>query len=209
MAQKPKLALRTKLLLALVAVVLISVTAVGLLSKVFAPLPPEQPIAFSHRVHAGEKKIDCLYCHTAARRSTTAGLPSVERCMGCHSLIATRRPEIRKLADFWEKREPVPWVRVHRLPDFVYFSHKRHVAAGVRCQECHGPVETMDVVYQYASLEMGWCLSCHKQDPPAPSGAEGPPGARGVTGATVFEGAFPNDVPRTTRASLDCATCHK
>ena len=189
---KAQLSLTAKLLLGLLIVLLAGITAVGLVRTVLKPAPPEQPIAFSHKLHAGDKQIDCQYCHTAARRSIAAGLPSVERCMGCHQFIAVRRPEIRKLADYWEKRQPIPWARIHRLPDFVYFSHKRHVAAGVRCQECHGPVETMEVVYQYASLEMGWCLSCHQQP------------AAEVQGAAVT-----SDGAAHTRASLDCATCHK
>ena len=161
--KKSKLSLTAKLLLAVIIVALAGVTAVGLLATLYKPQPLEQPIAFSHRLHAGEKNIDCQYCHAAARRSISAGLPSVERCWGCHQFIATRRPEIRKLADYWQKQQPIPWIRIHRLPDFTYFSHKRHVSVGVRCQECHGPVETMDVVYQFSSLEMGWCLQCHQQ----------------------------------------------
>lgn len=194
------MSLRAKLLLTLLAVVLAGTTAVGLLRTVFAPRPPDQPIAFSHRLHAGEKQIDCQYCHTAARRSIAAGLPSVERCWGCHQFVATRRPEIRKLADYWEKKQPVPWVRVHRLPDFVYFSHKRHVLAGVKCQTCHGPVEKMDVVYQQASLEMGWCLSCHQQ----PRLSRDDVNVISAARVSLEAGAAGE-----SRAPLDCATCHK
>jgi hypothetical protein len=160
---KRRLPWKAKIGLTLMVVLLGGITTYGLLRTVFAPAPPEQPIAFSHKLHAGEKQIDCQYCHAAARRSISAGLPSVERCWGCHQSIASRRPETRKLADYWEKKQSIPWLRIHRLPDFAYFSHKRHVAADVKCQECHGPVESMEVVYQYASLEMGWCLECHQQ----------------------------------------------
>lgn len=196
--RRRKLTLRAKLFLGAAALALAATTTIGLLTE-FAPPPgPEQPIAFSHRVHAGVNQIDCLFCHTAANRSTSAGLPSVERCMACHQYIAVRRPEIRKLADFWEKQQPIPWVRVHRLPDYVYFSHKRHVRAGVECQTCHGPVQQMEVVYQYAPLTMGWCLQCHQQPATTPVNV--------ITGRT----ASPAEMARgASRAPLDCVTCHK
>ncbi len=124
---------------------------------------PIQPIAFSHRIHTGENKIPCLYCHVYARKSTIAGVPSVQRCMGCHKIIGSDRPEVRKITEYFEGKKPIPWVRVYRLQDFVYFSHKRHVLKEVACQECHGPIETMDRVERYSSLDMGWCLTCHKK----------------------------------------------
>lgn len=149
-----------------VALLLAGLLAViGLLEKIASGErdPIEQPIAFSHKLHAGDKTIPCQYCHAYARRGPVAGVPSVERCMGCHNFIATRRPEIKKLAAYWERKQPIPWIRVYTLPDYVYFSHKRHIRAGLECQRCHGPVETMPVVFKYSSLEMGWCLSCHRQ----------------------------------------------
>lgn len=148
---------------ALLVLVVAGVTVLGLRQRLFAPAQLEQPIAFSHKLHAGDKKIPCQYCHAYARRSPVAGVPSVQTCMGCHSLVAVRKPEIRKVAAYWEQRAPIPWVKIHNLPDFVYFSHKRHIRAGLECQQCHGPVETMERVYQYSSLEMGWCLTCHTQ----------------------------------------------
>ena len=124
---------------------------------------PEQPINFSHRIHAGDNQIACLYCHTQARRSASAGVPPVSKCAGCHQLVATERPQVRMVLEYWENQEPIPWVKVHDLPDFVYFPHKRHVQAGVECQTCHGPVETMDVVSRMAPTKMGLCLACHKE----------------------------------------------
>ena len=140
-----------------------AISLYGLWERLSVRSALEQPIAFSHKLHAGEKQIPCQYCHAYARRSLVAGVPSVQACMGCHQLVAVRKPEVRKLAAYWEQRQPIPWIKVHNLPDFVYFSHKRHVRAGVQCQECHGPVETMEEVRQVSSLEMGWCLSCHQQ----------------------------------------------
>lgn len=124
---------------------------------------PEQPIQFSHLVHAGDNQIDCQYCHVQARRSASAGVPSVSKCMGCHAEVATDRPQIRLLARYWETGEPLPWVKVHDLPDFVHFTHKRHVAAGIECQTCHGAVETMEVVSREAPVKMGLCLNCHRE----------------------------------------------
>ncbi len=124
---------------------------------------PTQPLAFSHKVHAGDYRIPCLYCHSYARRSPVAGVPSMERCMGCHASIESDHPEVGKLKAYWERKEPVPWVRVHTLPAFVRFSHKRHVRAGIACQACHGPVERMVRVRREAPLQMGWCVECHRQ----------------------------------------------
>jgi hypothetical protein len=125
---------------------------------------PEQPIKFSHKIHAGDNQIPCMYCHMEARRSISAGVPSVNKCVSCHQVIVKERPQIRKVMHYWENREPIPWIKVHDLPDFVHFPHKRHVAAGVKCQTCHGPVETMATVTRVAPLTMGWCLECHRAE---------------------------------------------
>lgn len=124
---------------------------------------PTQPIPFSHKLHAGDRKIPCQYCHSSARKSTTAGIPPVNTCMGCHQIVRSDRPDIQWLTDKFNKKENVEWVKVHDLPDFVRFPHKRHVAAGLACQDCHGKVEGMDVVEQVAPLQMGWCVGCHKE----------------------------------------------
>lgn len=122
---------------------------------------PLQPIAFSHRLHAGDNNIPCLYCHAYAERSPLAGIPSVSRCLSCHQVIASEKPEIQKLQSYLDRQEPIPWVRVNRLPGYVRFSHKRHVKKEIDCQECHGPVQTMDRVRKVGSFGMGWCVSCH------------------------------------------------
>lgn len=122
---------------------------------------PAQPIDFSHRIHAGVNKIPCQYCHTSARRSPAAGIPSVERCMGCHKVVAADKGEIVKLKGYYERGESIPWVRFFELPDFAFFRHHPHIAAEVECQTCHGPVETMDRFRERPVLEMGWCLECH------------------------------------------------
>ncbi len=148
---------------------------------------PVQPIAFSHKIHAGDNKVDCQYCHSSAKNSKTSGIPSVNVCMNCHKNIsevseetataehskAFYDGEIQKLykAAGWDsdkleytgESQPIKWTRVHNLPDFAYYNHSQHVTvAGLKCQKCHGPVEEMEEVYQYSPLTMGWCIDCHK-----------------------------------------------
>lgn len=125
---------------------------------------PEQPIAFSHKLHAGTLEIDCLYCHSTAEKSPHAGIPPMSTCMGCHSVVATNRPEIKKLTEYYKAGKAVPWVRIHRTADHAYFNHQVHLNAGVECQTCHGEIEKMEIVSQYRVLEMGDCLSCHRTD---------------------------------------------
>ncbi len=149
---------------------------------------PVQPIHYSHKIHAGDNGIDCKYCHSSARVSKTSGIPSLNVCMNCHKSIYEVAPEtasaeyskefydgeIKKLyaAVGWDDAEqkytgetqPVKWVRIHNLPDFAYFNHSQHVSvAGIECQTCHGPVEEMEIMYQYAPLTMGWCINCHRE----------------------------------------------
>lgn len=149
---------------------------------------PVQPIHFSHKIHAGDNEIDCKYCHSSARVSKTSGIPSLNVCMNCHKSISEVADatatvehskefydgEIQKLYEAvgWDattqsytgETKPVKWVRIHNLPDFAYFNHSQHVSvAGIECQKCHGPVEEMEVAYQYASLTMGWCVNCHRE----------------------------------------------
>jgi mono/diheme cytochrome c family protein len=139
---------------------------------------PTQPIRFSHQLHAGKNKINCQYCHTSAGKGKTSGIPSLNTCMNCHKAV-TQGPvygkeEIAKIYDavgwdptakaYTKPARPVEWVRIHNLPDHVYFNHSQHVVAGkIECQTCHGPVETMAEVYQFAPLSMGWCVNCHRQ----------------------------------------------
>ncbi len=135
---------------------------------------PQQPIAYSHKQHAGELKIACQYCHFNASRGRVAGVPPMSVCIGCHRQVATDKPEIQKLLAIADSGAyeadgvthtggVVHWNRVHRLPDHVYFSHEWHAKAAVACQTCHGPVEEMTTMRQYAPLTMEWCLDCHRK----------------------------------------------
>jgi len=125
---------------------------------------PEQPIAFSHKLHAGDNGITCQYCHYGAEKSKNAGFPATSVCLNCHKVIKRDSIEIQKIHRSFEENESIEWVRVHLLPDFVYFSHERHVAgAEFACQTCHGPVEEMERLRQYSDLTMGWCVNCHRE----------------------------------------------
>lgn len=129
---------------------------------------PKQPIAFSHKIHAGQYEIDCKYCHTGVLKGKNANIPSVNICMNCHNQIkqgtTTGEKEIAKVVSAFENKEPIEWVRVHNLPDLAYFNHAQHVnVGGVQCQTCHGPIEEMDVVRQHSLLTMGWCIDCHRK----------------------------------------------
>lgn len=179
---------------------------------------PRQPIAFSHRLHAGEMEVACLYCHSAAEHSRHAGIPAASICMNCHKYVTAASgavraedelaqkekrpparvvsPELAKLyaalalddtmkADPSKSQKPIEWTQVYKLPSFVSFDHSRHVNAGVTCQTCHGPVETMERVRQVPDLTMGWCVNCHRDA-----------NVKGVGGVPVA-------------ASTDCIACHQ
>jgi mono/diheme cytochrome c family protein len=125
---------------------------------------PKQPIAFSHKLHAGEYKIDCNYCHTGVNRGKSAHIPSANICMNCHGVIKKESPEIQKIYTSIENNQPIEWIRVHNLPDLAYFNHAQHVnVGGLECQNCHGEVEKMEVIQQRSSLTMGWCIDCHRK----------------------------------------------
>lgn len=129
---------------------------------------PKQPIAFSHKIHAGQYEIDCKYCHIGVMKGKNATIPSVNICMNCHNQIKsgtnTGEGEIGKIVRAFNENKPIEWVRIHNLPDFAYFNHSQHVnVAGVECQTCHGPIQEMDVVRQHSLLTMGWCVDCHRK----------------------------------------------
>ncbi|WP_091513603.1 cytochrome c3 family protein [Flexibacter flexilis] len=125
---------------------------------------PRQPIAFSHKLHAGMYEINCNYCHTGVYKAKSASIPSVNICLNCHNSIKTESPEIKKLYSAVEKNRPIEWVRVHNLPDLAYFNHSQHTkVGGVECQTCHGNIQDMEVVQQHSSLTMGWCINCHRE----------------------------------------------
>ena len=147
---------------------------------------PQQPVLFSHKIHAGDNQIDCQYCHNYVTVSSKPGIPSLQKCMGCHTHVSGRdvdyttsggqtiniKKEIQKVKDHWERKEPIPWLKVTGmfgtksagLPEYVRFNHKRHIKRGFECKTCHGEVEKMDVVYKAEDLTMGFCVRCHEEN---------------------------------------------
>lgn len=124
---------------------------------------PEQPIPYSHAIHVEKNNMECTYCHSGVTKSPYATIPSVELCMGCHKTVLPDSPKIKKLVEAYEKKTPIKWEPVNHLPEHVYFTHERHVKAGISCQSCHGQVQKMEVVEKVSSLKMGFCVSCHRE----------------------------------------------
>jgi hypothetical protein len=197
---------------------------------------PTQPIAFSHRLHAGELQVQCLYCHSGAERSRHAGIPAANVCMNCHRFVSTTMGAVRAEDELARKQnrapsrivsseiqrlydavgfnpanpqqsaagqKPIAWVKVHNLPDFVYFDHRPHVNAGAACQTCHGPVETMERVRQVPDLSMGWCVNCHRG-----LNRAGMDGKGNFTSLPAPAASGPKPVTHRVYASIDCQTCH-
>lgn len=165
---------------------------------------PTQPIAFSHKIHAGQYEIDCNYCHTGVRKSKNANIPSPNICMNCHSSIKTDSKEIQKIYAAVENNTPIEWVRIHNLPDLAYFNHSQHVEVGeIDCQTCHGPIEEMDVVYQYSPLTMGWCINCHRETDVNTKGNEYYDKLVKLHGETSKEPMKVEDI-----GGLECSKCH-
>jgi hypothetical protein len=157
---------------------------------------PAQPINFSHKIHAGDNQIQCLYCHSSADKSAVAGIPAANTCMNCHKQVLKDSPEIQKIVTALQQNRPIEWIKVNDLPDHVRFNHSRHVTAGVKCQLCHGPVETEDRVSQADALSMGMCVTCHRTHREVTLDENGRPHvAKEAT-------------PKRLMASTDCSVCH-
>ncbi len=172
---------------------------------------PTQPVPYSHALHAGELGLDCRYCHTTVETSAHAAIPPTQTCMNCHTGIRTTSVKLRPVRESHASGMPIPWVRVHDLPDYVYFNHSAHVRRGVGCVECHDRIDKMEVVTQARKLSMGWCLDCHRHPdahlrPPElvtqmdwqpPAGVD-----RAAYGRTIRE-------QYKLAPSEDCSTCHR
>lgn len=157
---------------------------------------PVQPIQFSHKIHARDHEISCLYCHSGAERSKVAGVPAAALCMNCHSRVLKDTPEIQKIVQALAEERPIEWVKVHHLPRHAVFDHSRHFAAGVQCQECHGPVQTMERVTQVETLLMGMCVNCHRTHREVTLDASG----RTIVSQERTQARL--------QASTDCVVCH-
>lgn len=154
------------------AVVLLLAGAIGFFWYLGSPqytdvgYRPDQPVPYSHKLHAGDLGIDCRYCHHNVEKWSVANLPPTQTCMNCHQLILPASDKLMPVRESWEIKAPIQWVRVHDLPDYSYFNHSIHLNAGVGCQSCHGDIAHMEKVTQVEPLSMGWCLDCHRN--PAP-----------------------------------------
>jgi hypothetical protein len=167
---------------------------------------PDQPVPYSHALHAGELGMDCRYCHTTVERAAKAAVPVAATCMNCHTSVLPNSEKLLPVRLAYSENEPVRWTRVHDLPDYVYFNHQAHVNAAVGCESCHGRVDQMVKVYQVAPLTMGWCIACHRD--PAPNlrlpenvtkmGYEPAPGE----GEAVLK-------KNNINPPLNCSTCHR
>jgi cytochrome c2 len=165
---------------------------------------PKQPIAFSHKLHAGEYQINCNYCHTGVNRGKSAHIPSANICMNCHGVIKKESPEIQKIYAAIESNQPIEWVRVHNLPDLAYFNHSQHVnVGGLECQQCHGEIEKMEVVEQRSSLTMGWCIDCHRKTEVNTKGNEYYDKLVQLHGSETKDALKVADI-----GGLECSKCH-
>lgn len=153
---------------------------------------PAQPMPFSHKVHAGDNQIPCLYCHAGAEQSRIAGIPSLDLCMNCHQVTRTSTDSIIELTELYQTGQPIFWERVHNLPDHVFFDHRPHVNSGIACQVCHGEVEKMEVLAQGMSLRMGNCLDCHRN-----------------AHAYIGKPEYQKDIKPDLTGSDSCYACHR
>lgn len=174
-----------------------------------AGIAREQPVPFSHRHHAGELGIDCRYCHTAVENAAFAGIPPTATCMNCHAQIWAESPVLEPVRASFRTDRSLEWVKVHDLPDFVYFDHSIHVQKGIGCATCHGRIDRMNLTWQEASLQMEWCLECHRHPERyvRPRGEVfnmrwQPPAERPRLGEELVK-------TYKVKARTDCSTCHR
>jgi hypothetical protein len=186
-----------------------------LISLVFAPqttavgYAPQQPVSYSHALHVGRLGMDCRYCHNTVEHAAHAAIPPTQTCLNCHKSLRSESRKLVPIQDSNASGMPVPWLRIHDLPDFVYFDHRAHLTAGVGCVTCHGRIDKMEVVRQQAPLNMAWCLDCHRRPDPS---------LRPQQMLTVMDwvpGEDPAALGRRLRKqnainpSTDCSTCHR
>ena len=171
---------------------------------------PEQPVPYSHALHADELGMDCRYCHTTVEESAHASIPSTKICMNCHAKIFGESPKLAPVRDSYATGEPVEWIRVHDLPDYAYFNHSAHVTRGVGCATCHGRIDKMETVFQAEPLSMGWCLECHRKPELYLRPVEEvtnmsyvPPGGDQLSLGLRLKEEY------NINPSTDCSTCHR
>ena len=181
--------------------------AAGLLTFYFGRHPrvmdvgyrPQQPVPFDHRLHVGDLGISCVYCHTSVETSAHSTVPPTATCMNCHLAVKRDSPKLKLVRQSYEEGTAIPWIRIHRLPDYAFFNHSRHITSGIDCASCHGEVERQGVIVQKKPLTMGWCLDCHR----APD--EYVVRTRPITGVDVRPEVLSRDIPK---GPTNCSACH-
>ncbi len=215
------------ILLLLVILPIFFFSLVGLATKSDQTTEPgqpgefSQPIEFSHKIHIEKGEIPCEFCHIYARRSINSGAPVMASCFGCHRVIAGSDEDpqkaikyqnaIKKLLELQPKGESIPWKKIHDVPDFVHFSHKRHIQVGFDCTDCHGEINQHDVLStqtMITDLSMGWCMECHRSGRPAVNGKIAGP-VRETRGGKIVKEAAAKQSHEILLGSKDCSTCHK
>ncbi len=177
---------------------------------------PKQPIPFSHAMHAGKLQIDCRYCHSTVEQAAFAAIPPTQTCLNCHASIKSDSAMLVSMRKSFETGQPISWIKVHDVPDFVYFNHSAHINKGVACEKCHGRIDQMDEVYQAKELSMAWCLECHRQPLQhlRPREAVTAMGwdAMAITGKTQQElgvELFNKYHVQSSQFMTSCTTCHR
>lgn len=170
---------------------------------------PEQPVFFSHALHAGELGMDCRYCHVQVERAAVASVPPTQVCMNCHQLVKRDSPLLAAILESSSTGEPMRWVRVHKVPEYAYFDHSMHVRAGVGCSSCHGDIRSMEVVTQAEPLSMGWCLDCHRDPAPHLRPADELTDTTWNPSPEQPEFARARIAELAIAAPVDCSGCHR
>ncbi len=177
---------------------------------------PEQPIPFSHAVHAGKLQVDCRYCHSTVETAAFAAVPPTQVCLNCHASIKSDSPKLVQVRQSFESGQPISWKKVHSVPDFVYFNHSAHVNKGVACESCHGRIDEMEEVYQAKSLSMAWCLECHRAPETHLRPREfvtamgwNPQSVTGKAQSEIGKELFTEHNVQSMQFMTSCSTCHR
>lgn len=201
--------------IALVVVIVLGASVYGFFSYYGSPwytdvgYQPVQPVAFSHKIHAGDMKIDCRYCHNFVEVSHEANIPPTQTCMNCHTMIKADSDKMKPVQASWNNDIPIQWIRVHKIPDYAYFDHSVHLAAGVGCASCHGNIASMEVVTQNQPLSMSWCLDCHRNPDPYLRPASEITNMTWVAPENHAEFVAQLKKDRKIAPPEDCSACHR
>jgi hypothetical protein len=170
---------------------------------------PRQPVPYSHKLHAGDLSLDCRYCHNFVEVSAKANIPPTQTCMNCHTLIKTDSEKLTAVRESWSSNKPIEWVRVHKLPDYVFFNHSIHLRAGIGCQSCHGTVTEMEEIMQVEPLSMGWCLTCHRSPDMHLRAVSDITSMKWIPAADQLEFARKAKQEKNIAPPVECSGCHR